>query len=192
MKRLPTHVLPTRLLALLSFAVMAVTVSEAALAQSGRTVRKPPRPSTSVDRPFCYIEIPGQGIRSLDRECKVDTESVKPIDLSVDRNRDGVPDELLAEMRKFDQTLRAVKSPEEFEAAMQKLESRLPYSSQVRQLQVQQRQLQQYLGTIRSETQMQLIYRQLESIQQRIYQDPSYTRVQQAMNKVYSVMHKNR
>ncbi|OUC12477.1 MAG: hypothetical protein B0A82_22265 [Alkalinema sp. CACIAM 70d] len=191
MKRLPTHFLPTKLLALLSLAMMAVTVSEAALAQSGTTARKP-RPSAAVDRPFCYIEIPGQGIRSLDRECKVETGSVKPIDLSIDRNRDGVPDELLAEMRKFDQTLRSVKSPEEFESAMQKLESRLPYSSQVRQLQAQQRQLQQYLGTVRSETQMQLVYRQLESIQQRIYQDPSYTRVQQAMNKVYSVLNKNR
>ncbi|MBD2326829.1 hypothetical protein [Alkalinema sp. FACHB-956] len=185
--------LPTQLLALLSFAVMAITVSEAAFAQSNRPTRKPPtRPPVSVDRPFCYIEIPGQGIRSLDRECKVETGSLKLIDLSIDRNQDGVSDELLAEMRKFDQDMRNVKSPEDFERTMQRFESRLPYSSQVRQLQAQQRQLQQYLGTVRSETQMQLVYRQLESIQQRIYQDPSYTRVQQAMNKVYSVIHKRR
>lgn len=179
----------SRFLGVLSGLALVLTLTESALAVTPIVRAKAPRSNGNV--PLCYVQMPGQPMQSLDKLCKVNLSDLTPINLDIDNDHDGVPDELLAEMRRFDEALRSAKNQDDYDTALQHLESRLPYSSTVRDLQKQQRDLQKYLVNARNDAQMSLIYRQLDSIQQRIYTDPSYTRVQAAMGKVYRVLNKS-
>jgi hypothetical protein len=188
---------PTRLFAtflLLSAAILTIGPAGAIAAKPPK-VTKPTRPAATrpttrptaaySDNPICYAEITGKGRINLDKLCGVDRKS-NLIDLNIDADGDGVPDQLLAVMKTFNKAMGSAKTPQEYEAALQNMESRLPYSDRVRQLQAQQKNLQKQIGTVSNETQGQAIYRQLDSLQQEIFKDPSYTKVQEAMSKVYS------
>jgi hypothetical protein len=143
--------------------------------------------TSKTDVPLCYIELPRQSLINLDQLCGVQTPQQQPvIDLNKDADRDGVPDELLAIMRQFDQAMKTARSPQEYEAALQRLENRLPYSDNVKRLQAQQRSIQKQLATPKNDSQAQVLYRQLDNIMQQMYKDSSYIKIQEAMGKVYS------
>jgi hypothetical protein len=145
-----------------------------------------PRPSFSnTDKPFCYAQMTGKGMLNLDKLCGVDRKS-DVIDLSIDADGDGVSDQLLVVMRTFNKAMSNAKTQPEYEAALQGLESRMPYSDNVKRLQAQQRDLQKQLVNIKDETKGQALYRQLSTVQEQIYKDSSYTKVQEAMSKTYS------
>jgi hypothetical protein len=138
------------------------------------------------DMPICYGVMPGKGsMLNLDRLCGVGkTNNGGVIDLSVDVNRDGVPDQLLAEMKKFRDAVAKAQAPEEYRLANERLEDRMPYSASVKQLQAQQRQLQREAQD--NPNPSEATYRKLSELQEKIYRDPSYQKVQEAMSKVYS------
>jgi hypothetical protein len=133
--------------------------------------------------PLCYIQIGSQSMRSLDRLCGVGKKS-NVIDLTVDADRDGVPDQLLAEMKGFQAKMRTAKTPAEYDAYTQQLEARMPYSDQVRRLQSQQRELQQKMAAAGGNYDAKLMGRYGE-IQEQMMKDSSYRQVQEAMGKVY-------
>jgi hypothetical protein len=133
--------------------------------------------------PLCYIQIGNQSMQSLDRLCGVGKKS-NVIDLTVDLDRDGVPDQLLAEMKGFQAKMRTAKTPAEYDAYTQQLEARMPYSDNVRRLQAQQRDLQQKMAAANGNYDSKLMNRYGE-IQEQMMKDSSYRQVQEAMGKVY-------
>jgi hypothetical protein len=175
---------PTKLFNSLSIAAIVLTIGQPAFAATTKARLIAARP-VQRDNPICYAELSGQPSRlNLERLCGVGIKS-NTIDLSVDTNGDGIPDQLLAEMKKFRATIAKANSSEVYETAFRQLESRLPYSNQVKQLQAQQRQLQKQLENSKGGAASEQTYRQLSALQEKIYKDPSYTKVQEAMSKVY-------
>jgi hypothetical protein len=158
-------------------------------AQAAKRAKMRPRPAAIAnvvaDKPLCYAEMTGKGMVNLEKLCGVGLKK-SVVDLSVDADGDGVPDQLLAVMKTFNQAMSSAKTPQEYEVALQRLENQLPYSDNVKRLQAQQRELQKQLGTGGNDAQNQALYKRLDNVQQQIFQDPSYTKVQEAMSKVYS------
>jgi hypothetical protein len=155
-------------------------------------LRKPSVTAPSfTDHPICYAQLPGNlSITNLNKLCGVDKKTGDLIDLSIDRDGDGVPDQLLVAMQSFNQRMSSAKTPQEYEAALYSLEDRLPYSDNVKRLQVQQRDLQKRLASSSGESQSMELYRQLDTVQQQIYKDPSYNKIQEAMSKVYGKLNR--
>ncbi len=171
---------PKKQLSTLSLFIILAMLGAPAIAatRSSRSLIVP------ADTPICYVQLSGQAMMNLNQLCGMNRQKSNTIDLSIDANGDGVPDQLLAEMQKFRTAMSEASSSEDYRTALEELESRLPYSSQVKQLQTQMRNLQQQLEKSPSSSQQE-IFRQLDSIQQKIYADPSYLKVQEAMMKVY-------
>jgi hypothetical protein len=151
---------------------------------AAKPLAKPPARNliAAQDRSICYGSLGGKTL-NLDRLCGVGVNKSNTIDLSIDANQDGVSDQLLAEMQKFRKVIATATRSEEYQAAYQRLEDRMPYSNNVKQLQAQQRQLQKQLESSNGNNEQG--YRQLSALQEKIYKDPSYTKVQEAMGKVY-------
>ncbi len=59
---------------------------------------------------------------------------MKPIDLRIDRDRDGIPDELLSALQDYRAQLRNNRGRENYETLERNFEQRLPYSDRVRQI----------------------------------------------------------
>jgi hypothetical protein len=168
-----------RLLSALSILTMVTAIAPMANAAA----KLPARPLiAAADRSICYGSLGGKTL-NLDRLCGVGVNKSNTIDLSIDANKDGVSDQLLAEMQKFRKIIATATRSEEYQAAYQRLEDRMPYSNNVKQLQAQQRQLQKQLESTNGNNEQG--YRQLSALQEKIYKDPSYTKVQEAMSKVY-------
>jgi hypothetical protein len=156
-------------------------------AQRGPNVVAPRTPSFAGEpTPLCYIQIGNQSMQSLDKLCGVGKKS-DVIDLTVDLDRDGVPDQLLAAMKGFQAKMRSAKTPAEYDAYTQQLEARMPYSDNVRRLQSQQRSLQQKMAANGGNYDAKLMGRYGE-IQEQMMKDSSYRQVQEAMGKVYGKM----
>jgi hypothetical protein len=177
-----------RLLSALSILTMVLAIAPLANAAAKPTVKPTVKPTARVliaaqDRSICYGSLGGKTL-NLDRLCGVGVNKSNTIDLSIDANNDGVSDQLLAEMQKFRKVIATATGPEQYQAAYQRLEDRMPYSNNVKQLQAQQRQLQKQLESSNGRNNEQG-YRQLSALQEKMYQDPSYTKVQEAMSKVY-------
>ncbi|MBE9029906.1 hypothetical protein IQ266_09220 [filamentous cyanobacterium LEGE 11480] len=165
---------------------LSVLTIFAAMAQPMMASARSSNQIASRNTPICYVQFSGQSMRSLDRLCGVGKKS-NMIDLTIDRNGDGVPDQLLAAIRTHRAAMRSARSSEDYQMAQQKLDAKLPYSNQVKQLQAQQRQLQKQLkGATRSQRRQ--IYRQMDPIQRKIYQDPSYKKIQREISKAYRAM----
>jgi hypothetical protein len=188
MRTFSTRQLQTGFAITAALLTLATIGSDSALAAKRAKPTRPTRPPVAsyLDKPICYAEMTGKGFINLDKLCGVDNKKRSVIDLSVDTDGDGVPDQLLAVMKTFNKAMGTAKTPQEYEAALQAMESRLPYSDRVKQLQAKQRELQKQLGNVQNDVQGQALYRQLDGIQQQIYKDPTYTKVQAAMSKVYS------
>jgi hypothetical protein len=166
--------------------VMAIApLANAAAKPLAKPATKPPARAliAAQDRSICYGSLGGKTL-NLDRLCGVGVNKSNTIDLSIDADKDGVSDQLLVEMRKFRKVIATATGPEQYQAAFQQLEARMPYSDNVKQLQAQQRQLQKQLESSNGGNNEQS-YRQLSALQEKMYQDPSYTKVQEAMSKVY-------
>ncbi len=156
-------------------------------AQRGPNVVAPRTTSFAGEpTPLCYIQIGNRSMQSLDKLCGVGKQS-NVIDLTVDLDRDGVPDQLLAEMKGYQAKMRTAKTPAEYDAYTQQLEARMPYSDNVRQLQAQQRSLQQKMAANGGNYDAKLMGRYGE-IQEQMMKDSSYRQVQEAMGKVYGKM----
>jgi hypothetical protein len=84
--------------------------------------------SAAANKPFCYMEKGGTQ-HNLDALCGIKTanRSGKPIDLTIDQDHDGIPDQLLSAVQDNKSRLLRARSPQEYAAIEQDLESRLPY-----------------------------------------------------------------
>jgi hypothetical protein len=171
--------------AFLSLKTMGVVMIPAAIAlTTGNAQAARYRPNHSLEpTPLCYVQFSSQAMRSLDKLCGVGKKS-NLIDLTVDADRDGVPDELLAEMRTFQKKMQAAKTSAEYELISKQLEDRMPYSDNVRNIQAQQRQLQAKMASGNGSNPN--FMTQFGTLQEQLMKDPSYGRVQEAMGKVYS------
>jgi hypothetical protein len=170
---------PTRLCTVLSLLALTIAMVPIATVQPATAATRSTR---MRDKPICYVELSGKSMMNLDQLCGVGKDKSNTIDLSVDADNDGIPDQLLAEMQKFRKVIDGAKSSEEYQSAYQRLEDRLPYSSNVKRLQAQQRQLQKQLENGKFDENS---YSKLSALQEKIYKDPSYTKIQEAMSKVY-------
>jgi hypothetical protein len=139
-----------------------------------------------ANKPFCYMEKGGKQ-HSLDALCGIKPAG-KPIDLTIDRNNDGIPDQLLSAVRDNKRQLLKARSPKEYTAIEQDLENRLPYTDRVHQMLAQARVFEKQAdsamigrGTYEQYHQLMTLSRK---IQGQVENDPNYKTVQVAMGKV--------
>ncbi|NJM48142.1 MAG: hypothetical protein HC860_19850 [Alkalinema sp. RU_4_3] len=135
-----------------------------------------------ADDNVCHMTLKGKST-SLNRLCGV-KPPVKPVDLSIDRDRDGIPDELLAAVQDYRAQLRSNNRREDYETLERRFEQRLPYSDRVRQIKGQIQGLyQQYVGTKDSKYQNALIAMR-NQLQKEMDSDPTYKVIQSNIYKV--------
>jgi hypothetical protein len=135
-----------------------------------------------ADDNVCHITLKGKST-SLNTLCGV-KPPVKPIDLRIDRDRDGIPDELLIAMQDYRAQMRNNNGREDYEALERRFEQRLPYSDRVRQIKGQIQGLyQQYVGSKDSNYQNALIAMR-DQLQKEMDSDPSYKVVQSNIQKI--------
>jgi hypothetical protein len=168
---------PTRKqLTLTTIAALTLILGQAPIARATASI---------ANKPFCYMEKGGKQ-HSLDALCGIKPAG-KPIDLTIDQNHDGIPDQLLSAVRENKRQLLKARSPKEYTAIEQDLENRLPYSDRVRQMLAQARDLEKQADNLGSGTTYEQYHelRQLSrKIQGQVENDPNYKTVQTAMGKV--------
>jgi hypothetical protein len=144
--------------------------------------------AAQANKPFCYMEKGGTQ-HNLDALCGIKTanRSGKPIDLTIDQNHDGIPDQLLSAVQDNKNRLLRARSPQEYAAIEQDLESRLPYTDRVHQMLAQARTFEKQAtnamsnGTYEQYHQLMTLSRKIQS---QVENDPNYKTVQVAMGKV--------
>jgi hypothetical protein len=146
------------------------------------------RASAQANQPICYARLAKSGnVTNLNKLCgATQRNSGNVIDLSIDADRDGVSDQLLALTQLYTQEERAGKSYQDREAAFRRLTDRLPYSNSVRKLMTQLRPFRDQLlsGLDRSQDPSAELVRQYNLIEQRIFKDPNYIKIQAEQDKV--------
>jgi hypothetical protein len=135
-----------------------------------------------ADDNVCHITLKGKST-SLNTLCGV-KPPVKPIDLRIDRDRDGIPDELLIAMQDYRAQIRDNNRREDYETLERRFEQQLPYSDRVRQIKGQIQGLyQQYVGSKDRNYQNALIAMR-DQLQKEMDGDPTYKVVQSNIRKV--------
>jgi hypothetical protein len=145
--------------------------------------------STNVSKPICYVQIGGKLI-NLDTLCGVQPP-IKEIDITSDRDRDGVPENLVSAMKTHQSQLAQAQSVAEYEAVTRRFESRLPYSDRVRQLQAQARSLKQKAEQSDTWDKTRELRALAEKVESQIASDSSYQAVQVAMGKVSQYLNRS-
>jgi hypothetical protein len=141
-----------------------------------------PPPSTMVNEPICHALMKGRFF-NLNKLCGV--QDILPmIDVKVDRDRDGVSDELLIAFQTQQKALAKARSTGEFEAADRAFAQRLPYSTEVRQMQAQQKNLRDLARREENFMKTMELMERANALQTQIEDDPSYKSVQAALKKV--------
>jgi hypothetical protein len=143
-----------------------------------------------ADDNVCHITLKGKST-SLNTLCGV-KPPVKPIDLRIDRDRDGIPDELLIAMQDYRAQIRDNNRREDYETLERRFEQRLPYSDRVRQIKGQIQGLyQQYIGSKDSNYQNALIAMR-DQLQKEMNGDPTYKVIQSNIQKTNRHLNKSR
>jgi hypothetical protein len=84
---------------------------------------------SQVQQPDCYIEFSNRSVQDLSTLCGKSAAPTKGmIDMNMDRNQDGMPDELMMEFQKLDKVLKV--KPSQARNAQEELSN---YQRQVRQ-----------------------------------------------------------
>lgn len=115
------------------------------------------------------------------------------IDLSVDKNQDGVPDELLSAIEALEAAIDAAnragdlatnpKAQAALQHAQEEFDSKMPYSDQTRARQVKMGELnKQLLEATDQETQLK-VWTEIEALQQEMLSDPNFALVAQIINR---------
>ncbi|MEB3295775.1 MAG: hypothetical protein VKJ24_21705 [Synechococcales bacterium] len=133
-----------------------------------------PQMGTPVDTPICYAQFADQRLLNLNALCGVN-EQLQPNPTYHPR---------LAELQRLKERMAQAKNAKELNDLVQQFESRLPYSDRVRQLKTQQRDLLSQLGNSQTPTQKREVIQKMRNIQQEIYRDPSYIRIQQEIHQM--------
>ncbi len=140
-----------------------------------------------ANQPICYARLAKSGnVTNLNKLCgATQRNSRNVIDLSIDVDRDGISDQLLAATQLYIQEEIAGKSYQEREAAFRRLTDRLPYSNNVRNLMTQLRPFRDQLlsGLDRNQDPSAELLRQYNAIEQRIFKDPNYIKIQAEQDK---------
>src|SRR5262245_3688643 len=105
---------------------------------------------------------------------------VQPFDLSIDQDKDGIPDQLALAVK----TIGEAKTQDEQDAAIRDFASRLPYSDQTRAVQDKADQLQQQLDATEDPKQAEQLTDQIQAIGEEMKQDPGYAKTIEALNTI--------
>jgi hypothetical protein len=138
--------------------------------------------SRMVNEPLCHALMKGRFF-NLGKLCGVQ-EILPMIDLKVDRDRDGVSDELLIAFQTQQKAFDNARTRGEFEAAERAFTQPLPYSSQVRQMQAQHNNLQNLAWKEDNFMRSMDLMERANKLQAAIENDPSYKSIQSALEKV--------
>jgi hypothetical protein len=196
---------PTRLFQALSIGAMIL-----AIAPTAQAAPKMAQRVATQDQPLCFVQLPGK-TKKLDKLCGLDSKINNMIDIDIDRNRDGISDQLLAATQQHLDIRGAAQK--QFEAQLQRdpnfdmeagiealnaltdklgreFNARKPYSSRVKQLFAAENRIVVQLSQLQpSQTQE---YKALEAKKIQIYQtysrDPNYIKIEQAQTKVLRVI----
>jgi hypothetical protein len=155
--------------------IISGPLSSSALAKGNTTVM--------VNEPMCYALIKGRFV-NFDKQCGVQ-EVLPTIDLKIDRDRDGVSDQLLAALQTRQKAITNARSSREVEAAENAFEQRLPYSRQVRQMQAQQRSLYDIAEREQDYMKSMEIMRRANQLQTQIENNPNYKTIQAALDRAH-------
>jgi hypothetical protein len=103
---------------------------------------------------------------------------VQPFDLSIDKDKDGIPDQLALAFK----TIGEAKTQAEQDAAIKDFASRLPYSDETRATQAKAEQLQQELSATEDPKQAEQLTEQLRALGEEMKQDPGYAKTIEALD----------
>src|SRR5258706_1372987 len=106
---------------------------------------------------------------------------VQPFNLSIDENKDGIPDQLALAVK----TIGDAKTQEEQDAAIKDFASRLPYSDETRAAQDKVEQLQQQLDATEDPKQAEQLTEQIQALGEEMKQDPGYATTIQALDTIF-------
>jgi len=105
---------------------------------------------------------------------------VQPFDLSIDKNKDGIPDQLALAVK----TIGDAKTEEEQDAAIKDFASRLPYSDETRAAQAKAEQLQQQLDATEDPKEAEQLTDQLQALGEEMKQDSGYSKTIEALDTI--------
>ena len=105
---------------------------------------------------------------------------VQPFNLSIDQDKDGIPDELARAVK----TIGQAQTEEEQDAAIKDFASRLPYSDETRAKQAEVEQLQQQLDATEDPRQAEQLTDQLRTLGEEMKQDPAYAKTIAALDTI--------
>jgi Permuted papain-like amidase enzyme, YaeF/YiiX, C92 family len=106
---------------------------------------------------------------------------VQPFDLSIDQDKDGIPDQLALAVK----TIGEAKTEEEQDAAIKDFASRLPYSDETRAAQDKTDQLQQQLAATEDPKQAEQLTEQIQALGKEMKQDPGYAQTIEALDTMF-------
>jgi hypothetical protein len=190
------------------FQALAIAAMILAIAPTVQAAPKMAQRVAMQDQPLCFVQLPGQ-TKNLDKLCGLggkrktaDRNSV--INLDIDVNRDGISDQLIegeqelleaneAAQKQFQIDIkRNPKSGDEIVIALNNFNAklfsdfnaRMPYSKQAKQLMAEENRLYNQLSKLPSDGQeAKLLQAKLNPISQKIRQDPSVLKVEEARRK---------
>jgi hypothetical protein len=189
-----------------TFQALAISAVLLAIAPTAQAAPKTAQRAAIKDQPSYLVQLPSKTI-NLDKRCDSGRKANNMIDIDIDRNRDGISDQLLEATQQYLDIRGAAQK--QFEAQLQRdpdlgmeainaltdklgreFNARMPYTNRVKQLFAEENRIVVQLGKLQPSQKQE--YKALEAKQMQIYQkysrDPSYIKVEQAQKKVYKAI----
>jgi hypothetical protein len=105
---------------------------------------------------------------------------VQPFDLSIDQDKDGIPDQLAQAVN----AIGAAQTEEAQQAAIDDFIKRLPYSDETRDKQTEVEQLEQQLQATEDSRQAEQLTDQIRALGEEMKQDPAYAKTIEALDTI--------
>jgi hypothetical protein len=162
-----------------------VTVTILTAAPSRATQASQVRRPASASLPLCYVQMPGQSLKNLDKLCGV-LPPEKTIPLYATDGTTPSP-ELIAAVQKADRAMNKAQSEAEMMKINQTLRAQLPISDRARAIQAQQDGLIKRLETGGQDHAS--VIDQLTALQHQLETEPSFRQAEAALSKARAYMY---
>jgi hypothetical protein len=154
----------------------------------------PSQAQNQVQQPDCYIKLSNQLVQDLSALCgKSAAPTNRMIDMNMDQNQDGMPDELMVEFQSLNTVLKV--KPSQARNAQEELASyqrqvrqtiakaneRLPYANSTKAAMQEMNQILEQMDGLRSRPspdRAEAMFKRMATLHEQVQQDPMYQKVQ--------------
>lgn len=161
-----------------------LTILTSLIAEAGFSHQLLAVPNSAANKQVCQMQTADGRTVNLDRLCGKSPEGANPakpttMNLEHDVNGDGIPDALVAEVKRIDLA-------KDKDAAIWEFISRLPYSAKTLALQQQAEPLHKQLSQAKDEAEAQAIVAQLRTLEKGMMADANYVRTMEGLQKMFA------